>query len=78
VQIGNEDAPSAVEAVAQQELLASMVAVLCEQQRFLPLLRAFELFSPMSALLPFIRFLQVSRALSLSPIISCWQPQILL
>jgi spatacsin len=66
VQIGNEDAPSAVEAVAQQELLASMVAVLCEQQRFLPLLRAFELFSPMSALLPFIRFLQAFSQLRIS------------
>lgn len=44
-----------------QESLAAMVAVLCEQQRFVPLLRAFELFTPTSSLLPFIRFLQVRK-----------------
>ena len=43
----------------EEESLAAMVAVLCEQQRFVPLLRAFELFTPTSSLLPFIRFLQV-------------------
>lgn len=47
-------------AAEEQESLAAMVAVLCEQQRFVPLLRAFELFTPTSPLLPFIRFLQVS------------------
>jgi hypothetical protein len=45
--------------VEEQESLAAMVAVLCEQKRFLPLLRAFELFTPSSPLLLFIRFLQV-------------------
>lgn len=45
--------------VEEQESLAAMVAVLCEQRRFLPLLRAFELFTPSSPLLLFIRFLQV-------------------
>lgn len=50
-------APTAAE---EQESLAAMVAVLCEQQRFVPLLRAFELFTPTSPLLPFIRFLQVN------------------
>lgn len=39
--------------------LSSMVAVLCEQQLFLPLLRAFEMFLPLCSLLPFIRSLQV-------------------
>lgn len=43
----------------EQESLAAMVAVLCEQKLFLPLLRAFELFTPSSPLLLFIRFLQV-------------------
>ncbi|XP_006643839.2 uncharacterized protein LOC102717287 isoform X2 [Oryza brachyantha] len=38
--------------------LSSMVAVLCEQQLFLPLLRAFEMFLPSCSLLPFIRSLQ--------------------
>ncbi|XP_062194810.1 uncharacterized protein LOC133897988 isoform X2 [Phragmites australis] len=38
--------------------LSSMVAVLCEQQLFLPLLRAFEMFMPSCSLLPFIRSLQ--------------------
>ncbi|GMI67631.1 hypothetical protein like AT4G39420 [Hibiscus trionum] len=40
--------------------LAKMVAVLCEQRLFLPLLRAFELFLPSCSFLPFIRALQVS------------------
>lgn len=39
--------------------LSKMVAVLCEQQLFLPLLRAFEMFLPSCPLLPFIRALQV-------------------
>lgn len=40
--------------------LSKMVAVLCEQHLFLPLLRAFEMFIPSCTLLPFIRSLQVS------------------
>jgi spatacsin len=44
--------------------LSSMVAVLCEQQLFLPLLRAFEMFFPSCSLLSFIRSLQVSRSSS--------------
>lgn len=39
--------------------LANMVAVLCGQQLFLPLLRAFEIFLPSCSLLPFVRALQV-------------------
>lgn len=39
--------------------LSKMVAVLCEQHLFLPLLRAFEMFLPSCPLLPFIRALQV-------------------
>ena len=39
--------------------LSKMVSVLCEQQLFLPLLRAFEMFLPSCPLLPFIRALQV-------------------
>jgi spatacsin len=39
--------------------LSKMVAVLCEQQLFLPLLRAFEMFLPSCSLLPLIRSLQV-------------------
>ncbi|XP_010261035.1 PREDICTED: uncharacterized protein LOC104599968 [Nelumbo nucifera] len=38
--------------------LSKMVAVLCEQHLFLPLLRAFEMFLPSCSLLPFIRALQ--------------------
>uniref|UniRef100_A0A7N0TN62 Spatacsin C-terminal domain-containing protein n=1 Tax=Kalanchoe fedtschenkoi TaxID=63787 RepID=A0A7N0TN62_KALFE len=37
---------------------SNMVAILCEQQLFLPLLRAFEIFLPSCSLLPFIRALQ--------------------
>lgn len=39
--------------------LSNMVAVLCEQHLFLPLLRAFDIFLPSCPLLSFIRFLQV-------------------
>lgn len=39
--------------------LSRMVAVLCEKNLFLPLLRAFEMFLPSCSLLPFIRALQV-------------------
>lgn len=39
--------------------LSKMVAVLCEQRLFLPLLRAFEMFLPSCSLLSFIRALQV-------------------
>jgi spatacsin len=44
--------------------LSSIIAVLCEQQLFLPLLRAFEMFLPSCSLLPFIRSLQVSKTRS--------------
>ncbi|KAL6848044.1 hypothetical protein ACP4OV_022172 [Aristida adscensionis] len=46
--------------------LSSMVAVLCEQQLFLPLLRAFEMFLPSCSLLPFIRSLQAFSQMRLS------------
>lgn len=38
--------------------LSKMVSVLCEQQLYLPLLRAFEMFLPSCSLLSFIRALQ--------------------
>ncbi|XVF15027.1 hypothetical protein REPUB_Repub09cG0114100 [Reevesia pubescens] len=46
--------------------LAKMVAVLCEQHFFLPLLRAFEMFLPSCSLLPFIRALQAFSQMRLS------------
>ncbi|KAB2051998.1 hypothetical protein ES319_A12G090100v1 [Gossypium barbadense] len=46
--------------------LAKMVAVLCEQRLFLPLLRAFELFLPSCSFLPFIRALQAFSQMRLS------------
>ncbi|KAK8673759.1 hypothetical protein V6N13_112074 [Hibiscus sabdariffa] len=46
--------------------LAKMVAVLCEQRLFLPLLRAFELFLPSCSFLPFVRALQAFSQLRLS------------
>lgn len=39
--------------------LPKLVAVLCQQNQFLPLLRSFEMFLPSCPLLPFIRALQV-------------------
>lgn len=46
--------------------LTNMVAVLCEQHLFLPLLRAFEMFLPSCSLLPFIRSLQAFSQMRLS------------
>ncbi|KAK7318518.1 hypothetical protein RJT34_03221 [Clitoria ternatea] len=46
--------------------LSKMVAVLCEQHLFLPLLRAFEMFLPSCPLLPFIRALQAFSQMRLS------------
>ncbi|XP_070031321.1 uncharacterized protein [Nicotiana tomentosiformis] len=46
--------------------LSRMVAVLCEQHLFLPLLRAFEMFLPSCSLLPFIRALQAFSQMRLS------------
>ncbi|XP_021895508.1 uncharacterized protein LOC110812908 [Carica papaya] len=46
--------------------LSKMVAVLCEQHLFLPLLRSFEMFLPSCALLPFIRALQAFTQMRLS------------
>ncbi|KAH7442054.1 hypothetical protein KP509_03G068400 [Ceratopteris richardii] len=50
----------------EQESLSMMLAILCEQQRFFPLLKAFELFMPSSSLLPFIRFLQAFSQMRIS------------
>ncbi|CAA6664133.1 unnamed protein product [Spirodela intermedia] len=46
--------------------LSNMVAVLCEQQLFLPLLRAFDMFLPSCSLLTFVRFLQAFSQMRLS------------
>lgn len=46
--------------------LSQMVAVLCEQQLFSPLLRAFEIFLPSCSLLPFVRALQAFSQMRLS------------
>ncbi|KAM7262326.1 hypothetical protein ACFE04_021403 [Oxalis oulophora] len=46
--------------------LSKMVAVLCEQHLFLPLLRAFEMFLPSCSFLTFIRALQAFSQMRLS------------
>ncbi|KAL8160713.1 hypothetical protein V2J09_002250 [Rumex salicifolius] len=46
--------------------LPKMLSVLCEQQQFLPLLRAFEMFLPSCSLLSFIRALQAFSQMRLS------------
>nr|XP_043630154.1 uncharacterized protein LOC122601459 [Erigeron canadensis] len=46
--------------------LSKMVAILCEQRLFLPLLRAFEMFLPSCSLLPFVRALQAFSQMRLS------------
>ncbi|KAK9670568.1 hypothetical protein RND81_13G209900 [Saponaria officinalis] len=46
--------------------LPKLVALLCQQHQFLPLLRAFEMFLPSCCLLPFIRALQAYSQMRLS------------
>nr|CAD1822161.1 unnamed protein product [Ananas comosus var. bracteatus] len=46
--------------------LSNMVAVLCQEHLFLPLLRAFEMFLPSCTLVPFIRSLQAFSQMRLS------------
>ncbi|CDY42625.1 BnaC01g00370D [Brassica napus] len=46
--------------------LSKMVAMLCEQRLFLPLLKAFELFLPSCSLLPFVGALQAFSQMRLS------------
>ncbi|KAG6556016.1 hypothetical protein Mapa_001956 [Marchantia paleacea] len=65
-QITGEGPHLVTDGAGEQESLAAMVAVLCEQQRFLPLLRAFELFTPASSFLPFLRFLQAFSQMRIS------------
>lgn len=57
VSVNSDDGPNS---------LSKMVAVLCEQRLFLPLLRAFEMFLPSCSLLPFIRALQAFSQMRLS------------
>ncbi|XP_057541426.1 uncharacterized protein LOC130820175 isoform X2 [Amaranthus tricolor] len=46
--------------------LPKLVAVLCQQNQFLPLLKAFEMFLPSCPLLPFIRALQAFSQMRIS------------
>ncbi|XP_078441670.1 spatacsin carboxy-terminus protein isoform X2 [Wolffia australiana] len=55
---GRENSPNMAADFETLRSLSKMVAVLCEQQLYLPLLRAFDLFLPLCSLLPFVRFLQ--------------------
>lgn len=57
--IGDGDANFRTDSNSMANALSRMVAVLCEQHLFLPLLQAFEVFLPSCSLLPFIRALQV-------------------
>ncbi|BBN07122.1 spatacsin [Marchantia polymorpha subsp. ruderalis] len=65
-QTTGEGSSFVTDGAGEQESLAAMVAVLCEQQRFLPLLRAFDLFTPASSFLPFLRFLQAFSQMRIS------------
>lgn len=57
--IGDKDTKFSTDCGSMANSLSRMVAVLCEQHLFLPLLQAFEIFLPSCSLLPFIRALQV-------------------
>ncbi|KAL3818833.1 hypothetical protein ACJIZ3_004738 [Penstemon smallii] len=64
--LGNEDTNFSTDSDSVAISLSRMVAVLCEQHLFLPLLQAFELFLPSCSLLPFIRALQAFSQMRLS------------
>ncbi|XP_042024596.1 uncharacterized protein LOC121771783 isoform X2 [Salvia splendens] len=64
--IGDEDAKFWTDSNSMANTLSRMVAVLCEQHLFLPLLKAFEIFLPSCSLLPFIRALQAFSHMLLS------------
>ncbi|CAI0554802.1 unnamed protein product [Linum tenue] len=63
VQVGEQNSDDSGEGPVS---LSKMVAVLCEQKLFLPLLRAFEMFLPACSLLPFLRALQAFSQMRLS------------
>lgn len=64
--IGHEDTNFLTDSNGMANALSRMVAVLCEQHLFLPLLQAFEIFLPSCSLLPFIRALQAFSQMRLS------------
>ncbi|XP_057774546.1 uncharacterized protein LOC130993606 isoform X2 [Salvia miltiorrhiza] len=64
--IGDEDTKFRTDSNSMASTLSRMVAVLCEQRLFLPLLKAFEIFLPSCSLLPFIRALQAFSQMLLS------------
>ncbi|GFP83268.1 protein ddb_g0268328 [Phtheirospermum japonicum] len=64
--LGDEDTTFANDSDSMANALSRMVAVLCEQHLFLPLLQAFEIFLPSCSLVPFIRALQAFSQMRLS------------
>ncbi|KAL8476787.1 hypothetical protein ACS0TY_029186 [Phlomoides rotata] len=64
--IGDENTKFSTDCGSMGNSLSRMVAVLCEQHLFLPLLQAFEIFLPSCSLLPFIRALQAFSQMRLS------------
>ncbi|GER35123.1 spatacsin, partial [Striga asiatica] len=64
--LGDEDTKCSTDSDSIANALSRMVAVLCEQHLFLPLLQAFEIFLPSCLLLPFIRALQAFSQMRLS------------
>ncbi|KAL3647014.1 hypothetical protein CASFOL_009186 [Castilleja foliolosa] len=64
--LGDEDTTFATDSDSMANALSRMVAVLCEQHLFLPLLQAFEIFLPSCSLVPFIRALQAFSQMRLS------------
>ncbi|KAG8383430.1 hypothetical protein BUALT_Bualt04G0012400 [Buddleja alternifolia] len=64
--LGDEDTNFSTDSDSMANSLSRMVAVLCEQHLFLPLLQAFEIFLPSCSLLPFIRALQAFSQMRLS------------
>ncbi|KAL0282298.1 UNVERIFIED_CONTAM: hypothetical protein Sangu_2486000 [Sesamum angustifolium] len=61
--LGDEDTKLSTDSNGMATALSRMVAVLCEQHLFLPLLQAFEIFLPSCSLLPFIRALQFEQGI---------------
>ncbi|KAL6583192.1 hypothetical protein OROMI_005270 [Orobanche minor] len=64
--LGDKDTTFSTDTDNVANALSRMVAVLCEQHLFLPLLQAFEIFLPSCSLLSFIRALQAFSQMRLS------------
>ncbi|KAK4394130.1 hypothetical protein Sango_1883800 [Sesamum angolense] len=76
--LGDEDTKLSTDSNGMATALSRMVAVLCEQHLFLPLLQAFEIFLPSCSLLPFIRTLQFEQGIEYEEVSGASPPDFVL